>query len=143
VLFGDIVTFDTEMRKKAVQDYNVLGKLSDQTKKEIFEISQENVRKFGRVCYLSSLPEMSHIFLQNWIFKRMFWSYNHVSKHFTLEIFKLLNEKFLHLDLSKGFDENHVDLFANNYTKLTEYDIEFYNFQWGEEVGQLKNKIFG
>lgn len=143
VLAGDIVTFDNAMRIKAVQDYNVLGKLSEQTKKEIFELSQDNVRKFGKICYQSSLPEMASIFLQDWISKRMFWTYNHVSKHFTLAVFDLMNKKFLKLDLEKGFDPDHIDMFANNYTKLTEYDMEFYNFQWGEEVGLLKSKLFG
>lgn len=143
ILSGDIVSFDLEIRKKSVADYNMHGKLSEQTKKEILEISQDNVRKFGNVCYMSDLPEMVTYFLQNWIDKRFWWTFNHTSKNFTLAIFKLLNDKFLHLDLSKGFDENHVDMFANNYTKLTELDMEFYNFKWpGEEVIELKSKLF-
>lgn len=143
VFFGDIVTFDIEMRKMAMQDYNVLGKLSEQTEKAIMEVSQENCRKFGKVCYMSDVPEMANYFLANWLDKRFFWSYNHVSKHFTLAVFKFINEKFLHLDLSKGFDENHVDMFANNFTKLTEYDIKHYNFKWpGEEIIELKSKLF-
>lgn len=143
IFFGDIVTFDTEMRKMAMQDYNVLGKLSEQTEKAIMEVSQENCRKFGKVCYMSDVPEMANHFLANWLDKRFFWSYNHVSKHFTLAVFKFINEKYLHLDLSKGFDENHVDMFANNFTKLTEYDIKHYNFKWpNEEVIELKSKLF-
>lgn len=142
VLAGDIVSFNLEMRKKAIQDFNVMGKLSDATKAEILELSQTDLRKFGKICYLSDLEEMANIFLQNWIYKRYWWSYNHVSKNFTLAIFYLMNDKFLHLDLSKGFDVNHQDIFANNYTKVTDLDIELYNLQWGEEVIKLKTKLF-
>ena len=142
VLAGDVVAFNLEMRKKAIQDFNVMGKLSDATKKEILELSQNDLRKFQKICYLSDLEEMGRIFLDNWLTKRYWWSYNHVSKHFTLAVFKLMNDKFLHLDLSKGFDENHADMFANNYTKLTDLDIELYNLQWGEEVIKLKTKLF-
>lgn len=143
ILFGDIITFDSEMRRMAMQDYNVLGKLSEQTEAAIMEVSQNNLRKFGKVCYLSDVPEMANYFLANWLNKRFFHSYNHVSKDFTLAVFKFINDKFLHLDLSKGFDENHVDIFANNQTKLTEYDLKYYNFKWPDaEVIELKSKLF-
>lgn len=140
VLFADILAFDIENRKRAIADYNVLGKLSEQTEKVIQEISTENVRKFQRVCYLSDIPEMAPYFLQHWLEKRFFHNFNHVSKHFTLAIFHFINKKWFNNELS--VDENHVDMYANAYTKLTEYDIAYVRFDWGEEVIDLKSKLF-
>lgn len=140
VMFSDIVTFDIEMRKRSIADYNVLGKLSEQTEMAIREISKENVRKFGKICYQSDIPEMADYFLQNWITKRFYWNSNHVSKHFTLAIFHFINKKWFNNELS--VDENHVDMYANNYTKLTDRDVAYCNFDWGEEVIELKSKLF-
>lgn len=143
ILFGDIVSFDLGIRKKAIQDYNVIGKLTEQTKSEIFEISQKNLLKFYDVCKKSDLPVMQYYFEKYFRQKRMWWTYNHVSKNFTIAIFRFMNEKFLFLDLSKGFDENHVDMFGNNFTKLTEYDIMSYNYTWEKEtIIEFKEKIF-
>lgn len=142
VLFLDILTFDAEMRKKAIQDFNVTGKLSDQTWLELKKISEKNLDKFINVCGLSDIPEMGVRFLSQFQSKRFWHSYNHVTKNFTLEVFKLINQKFLHLNLSKGFNEDHVDMFANSFTKLTEYDVEAYGYKWeGEEIVSLKDKI--
>lgn len=142
ILFGDIVTSDLAKKKDAAIDYNVTGKLSAQTKAAILNVGQQNIEKFYYVCRQSDLPEMIEYFRDNFKKKRLFWSYNHVSKHFTLEVFRLINDKFLYLDLSKGFNKNHVDIFANNYTKLTMYDVELYELDWGEEIVPLKDKLF-
>lgn len=141
ILFGDIVTFDTDMRKKAISDYNVIGKLSEQTEFEIIQISRYNLNKFYEVCLKSDLEEMTNYFMGNYLFKRLWWTSNHVSKWFTLAVFNLINDKFLHLDMSKGFNSDHIDMFANNYTHLTEYDVKWYGFDWGEEVKQLRDKL--
>lgn len=142
ILAGDILSFDLPMRKKSIQDINVLGKLSDETKKEIANISNAAIVKFHTVCNMSDVKEMAAVFAANFKQKRFWHSYNHVTKEFTLAIFKLINEKYLHLDLSTGFNENHVDIFANSYTKLTDLDIEMFGYQWNEEVISIKEKLF-
>lgn len=142
VLFSDLVSFDLDLRKKAIQDYNVIGKLSDQIKEEIFKKSQYGLERFYYVCSSSDVPEMLGYFSENFKNKRLFWTYNHTSKYFTIALFNFINDKFLHLDLSKGFNPNHDDMFANNYTKLTEYDVEMYGYDWGEEIIPLKDKLF-
>lgn len=142
VLFADIVSFDIEIRKRAIQDYNVLGKLSKELQEEIYSISLVNLTKFFSVCIKSDLPEMRNYFQNNILSKRLFWSYNHTSREFTTALFEMMNEKFLHLDLSKGYNRNHEDMFANNYTHLSEYDVAWYHFQWGEEIIPLERKLF-
>ena len=144
VLFGDIVTFDTEMRKKAMQDFNVIGGLSEQTQKEIFDISQQNLNKFYEICRLSDIPEMEQYFKDNFTKRRLFWTYNHVAKDFTYFIFVKLCKKFLGIDLSEQFIRQIYqmpDMFANNYTYLTFYDVKWYGFDWNEEIKQLRDKL--
>lgn len=142
VLFGDIVSFDIEIRKKAIADYNVLGELSAALQEDIYDISQANLSKFYNVCMKSSLPEFGPHFFSNFLKKRYFWNSNHVTKEFTIDVFKLMNKKFLNLSLGKGFYPNHIDMFSNVQTSLTTYDILWHGYEWdGELVKNLKEKL--
>jgi hypothetical protein len=144
ILFGDIVTFDAEARRKAMADYNVIGKLSEETQHDIYQISQNNLNKFYDVCLKSDFPEMKDYFQNNIRDKRLFFTYNHVSKEFTYFIFVKMLKKFFGIDLSEQFIR-HIyqmpDMFANNYTYLTQFDLKWYGFNWGEEVKQLRDKL--
>lgn len=144
VLFGDIVTFDVEMRKKAMQDYNTTGKLSEEVQHEIFQLSQNNLNKFYDICLKSDFPEMKEFFQRNMKEKRMFWTYNHITKEFTYFIFVRLLKRFLGIDLSEKFIRQIYqmpDMFANNYTYLTPFDLKWYGFNWNEEVKPLRDKL--
>ncbi len=136
ILFKDIVTFDVDIRKKVMQDINVIGRIADQTLNEMYEISQKGLNKFYDVCSKSDIPEMKEFFEQRFTKERLFWTYNHVAKGFTLKMFSLIDEKYLHLGLDDGFwfSIYNEDMFANNYTHLTEYDVRFYGYSWGEEI---------
>jgi len=134
ILFKDILAFDVELRKSAIQDWNVLGKLSEKTYNELFEKSKLGLQKFYDVCLLSDIPEMKVIFGDNFRKKRFFHSYNHVSKNFTKEIFNRLSIKYLDLSLPYNFYDVQEDIFANSFTPLTQYDIEAYGYQWSEEI---------
>lgn len=136
ILFKDIITFDTRLRAMAAQDFNVLGKLSEQTENEILEVSKANIIKFTTVCNLSSLPEMGSYFMIMFVTNRFFWTYNHVSKLFTISVFDIMNKKYF--DNSLTIDRQHEDIFANNYTKLTDYDVKHWGFNWGEEIVKLE-----
>lgn len=140
VLFRDIITFDVDIRKKAMQDINVNGKISEQTLNEMYEISKKGVQKFYDVCLKSDIPEMKYFFESRFKKERLFWTYNHVAKPFTLKMFSLINEKFLHLHLDDGFWYSITkaeDLFANNYTYLTQHDIDYWGYEWNEEIKSM------
>lgn len=139
VLFNDILSFDTEMKKRALQDINVTGKLSDQTFREIKLIARQNYLKFYDVCGKSDMPDMLQVFGENFTKVRFFWNSNHVSKHFTLSVFHFIRI-ILNIHVSAKFliEIARDDMYANNYTYLTEYDIQAYNYQWGEEIKPLK-----
>lgn len=144
ILANDILHFDAGIRKKALQDINVTGKISDQTKKELFEISQINMMKFNTVCLKSDLPEMWKVFKYGSKTKRFFHTYNHISKWFTLAVFELMIDKYLNdvlpmtVQWEAYWDEiSKQDMFCNSYTKLTQLDIDNYGFEWGEEIVPL------
>lgn len=134
ILFKDIVSFDIDIRKRAIQDINVTGKLSEQIQKEIFDLGFRNLLKFYFVCTLSNMYEMEVYFRDNLIKKRLFHTYNHVNKNFTMAVFNLLDKKYLKLNLPENFYDDKEDMFASNFTPLTEYDLKWWQFEWNEEV---------
>lgn len=134
VLFKDIFNFDIEIRKIGIQDINVTGKLSEEIQKNMYEISQRAIRKFCGVCLLSDIPDMRDYFEKNFIEKRLFHNYNHVNKNFTMAIFNFLDTKFLKLNLPDNFYDDKEDMFASNYTPLTQYDLDWFGYQWNEEI---------
>ena len=144
ILFGDIVQFDTEIRKMAIQDYNVTGKLSQSTIDAVLKIREANLEKFYQICRKSDIPEMEYYFKLSHAYKkiRFFWNFNHVTKEFTCYVFKVMNDKFFGFNFTNEFYHEIYkhDMFANNYTYLTEYDVET-GFEWQEEVKQLREKL--
>lgn len=134
VLFKDIFSFDINIRKRGIQDINVTGKISHETLKEMFLLSLNAIQKFYEVCRLSDIPEMGSYFSSNFISKRLWHTYNHVNKNYTMAIFNLLDTNFLKLNLAKDFYDDKPDMFESNYTPLTEYDLEYYDYKWNEEI---------
>jgi len=129
ILYNDIIAFDMDLKRKVIQDMNSFGKVSEQVNKELFDKSQSELNKFYAICDKSDVPEFKEYFKRSFNSRRLWWTCNHVSKHFTLAMFELINEKFLHLDLSKGLNREHEDIFANNITELTQYDRDWYGYK--------------
>lgn len=134
ILTRDIVSFDMEIRKKSIADYNVIGKLSERTLIDIDKVRDCNLEKFYNICVKTDFPEFAEIFKNNYKRLRYFHTFNHVSKHFTLAIFQFINDRFLHLDFSHQ-EISQLDLYDSHYTKLCEYDKQY---TWHEEIIPLK-----
>jgi hypothetical protein len=132
VLTREIISFDLELRKLATQDYNVNGKLSDYTLQKIDIVREKNLQRFYDICSKTDFPEFAEIFKNEYKQVRYFWTFNHISKAFNQKIFRLMNEKFLHLP---NVRMSEVDLYANNYTYLCEYDE---GYKWNEQIKPLK-----
>jgi hypothetical protein len=128
ILYNDIIDFDVELKRKVNQDLSSFGKISEDVKIELIYKSESELNKFYSICHKSDVPEFKEYFKNNFTSKRLWWTCNHVSKWFTLAMFELINDKFLHLDLSKAFNRDHEDIFANNYTRLTNYDVEWHGY---------------
>lgn len=105
-------------------DYYVLG----QPKEE----GLANLERFYAVCRLSSIPEMEEYFKEHWRSKRFFWSGNHITKEFTLFIFRMMDEKFLKLGHDAWFWEEiqKHDMYSGNPQPVTAEDITNYDLKW-------------
>lgn len=134
ILTSDILRFHPEVMKMAVQDYNVNGQLSTQTLDAVSVIRNRNMERFLDICSKTDTPELAEIFMNNYKSQRLFYTFNHISKDFAQIIFRLMNDKFLHLDMS-NYTLSDVDLYANPRTYLTEYDL---GYTWDEPVKKLK-----
>lgn len=137
ILTMDIVSFDLNIKKMAIQDYNVNGKLSPQTLSEIETVRNNNLKRFYDICSKTDFPEFAEIFRLRYKSERFFWNSNHVAKNYTLDIFQMINNKYLDLHITGDFWNQIAkqDLYANNYTYLCEYDLDY---SWNEEIKQLK-----
>lgn len=137
ILTADIVSFDVTIKKSAIADYNVTGKLSDKTLSDIENVRQNNLNKFYANCAKTNFPEFAEIFKLRYKSERFFWNSNHIAKNYTLDIFQMINNKYLDLPITADFwnQISKQDLYANNYTYLSEYDE---GYKWNEEIKPLK-----
>ena len=94
---------------------------------DYIEKGEAEIEKFCSHCDISSFPEFTQVFRDTWRSIRYFWRPNHVSAAFTKAIFKLMNEKFLHLPIGDVTDE---DLFKEPHTSVTQRDREGYKLLW-------------
>ncbi len=134
VLFNDLYEFDTVIRDKVRQDIDTNGLISEDTLSLAFETGKNNLEKFYAVCRRSDVPDMEDYFKENFTNVRMFWTYNHISSAFSLFVFRLINERFLKLDIPWNKIESLEDMYANRYTHLTKYDLKFYDYKLKEEI---------
>lgn len=140
IMFNDIAKFDVEIKALAKEDFKSKGTLSEGTLRKMFDMSQNNLNKFYGICLKSDFPEMKDYFQENFLNTRLYWTYNHVSKYFTLKIFEWMNEKYFKLQLGESFwtKISKEDMFANNYTSPTKYDKIFYDYKWNEPLEEFK-----
>ncbi len=96
------------------------------------EKGEQAVVDFVRKCQLTSFPEFGDIFKETWRDIRYFWTPNHISAHFSILIFTLMNEKFLRMPLAEEFwnGARSEDLFKTPCTQVTERDIQGYHLTW-------------
>lgn len=137
ILFNEQIHFDDEARALAQADS---GDLSVATKYFMRHKGMVALDKFYAICRLSSFPEMAEHFRDTWTRTRYFWTGNHVSRHFTLYLFRQMNDRFLHLPLDDAFwnDAEQVNLFATPCAAVTKFDVEAYGLDWGCPIEPLK-----
>lgn len=102
------------------------------TPEDYVERGEAEVKAFCNVCELSSFPEMSDHFKENWRTTRFFWRPNHISAAFSMYVFKQMNDRFLKLSLSGDFlsAAGREDLFREPHTQVTQRDIAGYKLKW-------------
>lgn len=90
------------------------------------------LEKFCDICRKTSFPEFAEYFQLHWKTTRFFYRPNHVSSAFTLAIFKLMDEKFLHFGLTDDFwrGARTEDLYKFPNTMVTDRDRKGYGITW-------------
>lgn len=96
------------------------------------EVGLASIEKFCAICEQTSFPEMAEHFRTNWRLRRFFWAANHVSKHFTLFIFKQMNDRFLHLNLTDDFwrEAEKEDIYSATPAPVSEQDRIQWQLKW-------------
>lgn len=140
ILTRDIIAFHPEVRKMAVADYNVTGKLSEETLNEINLIRERNLERFCSICDKTGFEGFKDVFLRHFKSERLFWTFNHISSEFSLNLYLYIMSRLVwNIDDESWKAINGLpDLYANNYTKLCEYDE---GYEWNEEVVPLKESL--
>lgn len=106
---------------------------------EMRQYGYATLEKFYEICRKSSFPEFAEHFRMNWPHVRYFWTSNHISANFSLDLFRQLNDCFLHLPLTGDF-WNEVckeDQFSKPCTRVTRWDVEAYGLTWNAPVEEL------
>ena len=105
-------------------------------------IGRESIASFKEMCVKTSFPEFADYFEANMRRVRMFFSNNHVSHHFTIPLFRMLNERYLGLPVDQAFYDGLYqtpDMYASHgVVPLTKYDVEAHGWQWSESIHELK-----
>lgn len=135
ILFQEIA--DHQMKVEGVQ-----RELTPEMARDFAAIGSESIAAFKEMCALTSFPEFADYFEANMRRVRMFFSNNHVSHNFTIPLFRMMNEKFLHLPASQAFYDRlyrSPDMYANHgVVPLTKQDVEAHGWQWNEPLVELK-----
>lgn len=131
ILFQEIADHDPETRKFLQNGETWMAK----------DIGSASIAAFKEMCGKTSFPEFADYFEANMRRVRMFFSNNHVSHHFTIPLFRMMNEKFLHLPVGRVFYDwlyRTPDMYANHgVVPLTKWDVEAHGWQWDEPLSEL------
>lgn len=137
ILLQEFINFDPEIRDVVKAD----GVTPD-VLRLVKTKGLKAVDDFVEICNLSSFPEFGTLFRDTWKSVRYFWTGNHVSKHFTLTLFDMMNERFLRLSMD-GYYLNEIsqeDQFEKPNTRVTKYDVEMHGLSWGSPIEELEVK---
>jgi hypothetical protein len=109
-------------------DFRAFGELPS----NYIEKGEQAAHNFANKCILTSFPEFGNVFKETWRDIRYFWTPNHISNHFSVLVFTLMNEKFLRMPLTFDFwnGARQEDLFKEPHTQVTQGDIEGYKLKW-------------
>lgn len=137
VLLQEYVNFDSEIRDE-IKRTGVTPEVLEKVKTK----GLMALNGFYEICQKTSFPEFGELFINTWMDVRYFWTGNHVSRHFTLPLLKMMNERFLQLSMDGYYlnEISHEDQFEKPNTRVTNYDIEMYGISWGSPIQELEVK---
>lgn len=126
VFVNDLIQWDGEIKMHMDN-----GMTAELLKYILYHKIKWGYDKFYDNCAKTDFPEFDEWFRENFTKKRLNWNFNHITKDYSMRVFEMLNEKFLHLPLTDEFYKNmnvcHLD---GNRTELTDLDRELFGYQW-------------
>lgn len=132
VLFQNILDFMPVMRERVAAEGAQCLK----------EVGDKSMQAFREMCARTSFPEFADYFDENRLKKRFFWNHNHVTNNFTIPLFRMMNDKFLHTQVPEGFYDGLYadgDMFnSSEACRLTQEDVDAHGWDWGEPLTKLK-----
>lgn len=136
VLFRDQLRYDAELRAQAQRDMEFYHRLSDDVQDRMKDRGLREIAKFLGICEMTNLPEMGQVFAEKWRQTRYFWTTNHITNNFVMLALRLMNEKFLHMDINGMTWEDIVgeDIYRNPHTHITQYDVDNFVLSWDEKL---------
>lgn len=139
ILFQDILEWNQDFKTEAKSDIAKTGDLSTELKQKILNLSEMQLNHFLGICRKTNVSEFADLFESQWRLVRYFWTINHISAAFSGDVFRIINEKFLQLDLEPWFWEKvrRDDLYENPHSPITKYDIECHGLKWPQPVENL------
>lgn len=140
MLFQEQVNFDVRIRELARCDVDGIGRLRDDLIETVRDTGIKRLTHFLDICRLTSLPEMADIVDLTWRDTRYWWTGNHVANIFTATVFRLMNKKFLHLDVSAEVQAqiDALDMYSTPCSPITRYDREAFGITWPQATEELK-----
>lgn len=139
ILFQEIVNYHHEFRPAARRELIENGKLSEGLQRSMAEYGRSEISKFIAICGLSSFPKFAKFFQDNWTKTRLFWTMNHVTANFTIELFELIAKRLGLVTTPELKAKWHKeDPYTIPVTRPTQYDVDNYGLSWSEPIAKLK-----
>lgn len=132
ILFNDFAKFPPFKDEAAA----VRGALTPEMEQRLVGQANANIQRFCDVCSKTDLPQMRDFFMENWLKTRLFWTFNHITRHFSFALWRFLNEEFLQLPETDSFraEIEPLEFVGDPRTPLSQYDTKHFGYAWGESV---------
>lgn len=140
ILFQEMMDFNPALKARAKADMASGGALSKDLQDEIRVMGLKRIGDFIHYCDISSLPEMGDLFANTWREVRYFWTGSHISNRFTIAVMRLMNEKYLHMNLPDAFWMwvQTMDMYSSPASPITQYDRDNFGITWPQATVPIK-----
>lgn len=140
ILFQELVNLDANVGQWARSDVASKGTISREFVESVKQGGLFRIGEFLEICELTSLPEMADLFRLTWRTERYWWTGNHISNKFTIAVFRMMNEKFLHIQIPDKFWGwcDKYDAYCSPRSPITKWDVMAYGLNWPQPIEELK-----
>lgn len=140
IFFQSFVDLDAAVKNEVKREVDSMGKISPELQHKLRSRGLSDISHFLEICRKTSIPEFADLFERTWRNTRYFWTGSHIAMPFTREVFRLMNDRFLRLNIPQSFwtRVEQEDLYRDPHTPITQYDVDNYQLTWPQPVQPLK-----